>query len=225
MTGSCTSLPWGSRSSLALGRNGCELARLPSIRARQAVTVAALGIILGGATIYYCRFWANDWVLYGRALAVAPGNNLATNNLAADLSDLGRYEEAIALYERILARAPDYSLARYNLGYCQYRTGRFEEARRTSRAPSPSALRNPSLTSIWASRIFAPATWRKRLRTSAKRSRSVRKTPVIGSVWDGLEGPGRFRSPRRICIRPALEPTLSDARQQLKEIDKQRAAP
>jgi TolA-binding protein len=198
-----------------------------SIRARQAGTVAALGILLGGATIYYCRFWANDWVLYGRALAVAPGNNLATNNLAADLSDLGRYEEAMALYERILARAPDYSLARYNLGYCQYRTGRFEEARKNlTRAVAlnpaePEPYVYLGLTNFRTGHLEeAVANLQQAVEISPENA------PYRFSLGMVLKAQGNLRAARNEFESAlALEPTLSAAREQLMEIERQRAAP
>jgi tetratricopeptide (TPR) repeat protein len=202
--------------------------RLPfSTRARQAVTVAALGILLGGATNYYCRFWANDGRLYGRALAVAPGNNLATNNLAADLSDQGRYEEATALYERILARAPDYSLALYNLGYCQYRMGRFEDARKNlTRAvalspgePEPSLYLG--LTNFRTGHLEdALANLRHAVEINPK---NARYRFTLGML---LKAQGNLRGARaEFASALALEPSLSEAREQLMEIDKQQAAP
>ena len=197
-----------------------------SIRSRQAITVAALGIILGGATVYYCRFWANDWVLYGRALAIAPGNNLATNNLAADLSDVGRYDEAIALYERILARSPDYALAQYNLGYCQYRSGRFEEARRnltraiilTPAEPEPYVYLG--LTNFRTGHgEEAVANLRHAVEISPE---NARYRFTLGMV---LKAQGDMREARNeFASALALDPTLSAAREQLLEIEKLPAA-
>jgi hypothetical protein len=198
-----------------------------SVRARQAGTVAALGIILGGATVYYQRFWANDWVLYSRALAVAPGNNLATNNLAADLSDLGRYDQAVALYERILARAPDYPLARYNLGYCQYRLGNFEEARRNlARAVAlsptePEPYVYLGLTNFRTGRLEeAVANLRQAVGISPK---NARYRFSLGMV---LKAHGDLRAAREeFASALALEPTLSEARRQLLEIEGKQLAP
>jgi lipoprotein NlpI len=198
-----------------------------SIPAREAGTVAALGILLGGATVYYCRFWANDWVLYGRALDVAPGNNLATNNLAADLADAGRYDEAIALDQRILARAPDYSLAQYNLGYCQYRAGRWEEARRNlTRAialspAEPEPYVYLGLTNFRTGhREEAVANLRQAVEISPE---NARYRFTLGMV---LKAQGDLRGARvEFESALALEPTLSDAREQLKEIDGQQPTP
>jgi tetratricopeptide (TPR) repeat protein len=198
-----------------------------SIPAREAGTVAALGILLGGATVYYCRFWANDWVLDGRALDVAPGNNLATNNLAADLADAGRYDEAIALDQRILARAPDYSLAQYNLGYCQYRAGRWEEARRNlTRAialspAEPEPYVYLGLTNFRTGhREEAVANLRQAVEISPE---NARYRFTLGMV---LKAQGDLRGARvEFESALALEPTLSDAREQLKEIDGQQPTP
>jgi len=198
-----------------------------SVRARQAGTVAALGIVLGGATVYYQRFWANDWRLYGRAMAVAPGNNLATNNLASDLSDLGRYEEAVALYERILARAPDYTPAPYNLGYCQYRLGHFEEARRnltraiTLSPNEPEPYVYLGLTSFRTGHLEeAIANLRQAVELSPE---NARYRFSLGMV---LKAHGELGAAREEFARAlALDPTLSDARQQLLEIEGKQPAP
>ncbi|MGD1105191.1 MAG: hypothetical protein ABSA59_24365 [Terriglobia bacterium] len=142
-----------------------------SIRARQAGTVAALGILLGGATIYYER-WpslpATTW---------QPTTSPRTFRTSGGTKRRWRFMSAFwrAL---LITRWLDTIWAIANTG-----PGASKKPARISRAPSPSTLRNRSPTSIWASRIFAPATWRKRLQTFNKRSRSVRKTRLTGSVW------------------------------------------
>ena len=197
-----------------------------SIRARQVATVIALGLILGSATVYYERFWANDWVLYGRALAVAPGNNLATNNLAADLSDQGRYQEAIVLYARILERAPDYSLAQYNLGYCQYHKGQFEDARRNltrAIALTPAEPEPYLYLGLTNFRTGHPEQALANLRHAVGISpENARYRFTLGVV---LRAQGDLPGARNeFASALALDPSLSDAREQLNEIEKQPAA-
>jgi protein O-mannosyl-transferase len=213
---------------LGLGLDGFAASpRLPlSIRVRQMATVAALGVVLGAAAIYYCRFWANDWALYGRALAVAPGSRMANNNLAVDLADAGRYEEAIALEQQLLARDPDYSLAQYNLGYCQYKAGRFDDARRNlTRAVAlspaePEPYLYLGLTNYRTGRLTeAVANFRRALEISPENAR-YRFTLgiVLRSQGDVTGARSEFASAL------ALDPSLAAARDQLHEIDKLPAA-
>lgn len=87
-----------------------------------------LVVAMGAATVYYTGFWANNQALYSRAMAIAPNNDLATNNYAGLYVARGNYAGAIPLYARILARHSDFWLANYNLGYCFYKLGRLDEA-------------------------------------------------------------------------------------------------
>jgi Flp pilus assembly protein TadD len=192
----------------------------PSIRMRQAGTVAASIVLLGAATVYYGRFWANDWVLYGRALSVAPGNNLATNNLAVDLADEGRYSEAIALEQRVLERDPDYAIAQYNIGYCQYRSGRWEEARRNlARAialspADPEAYVYLGLTEYREGQFAGAATSLRRAVEISPENARYRFT--FGLMLKALGDLAGARAEFQTALE--LDPTLSAAHEQLGEI-------
>jgi tetratricopeptide (TPR) repeat protein len=102
--------------------------RLPAHGIPRAAVAILLVAALGAGTIYYSRFWANNWALYERGIAIAPHNNLVTNNLAGLYVARGDYAAAIPLYKRVIARRKGFWLSLFNLGFCFYRLGRLEEA-------------------------------------------------------------------------------------------------
>ncbi|HEX7297090.1 MAG TPA: tetratricopeptide repeat protein [Pyrinomonadaceae bacterium] len=79
-------------------------------------------------TVIQLPMWKNDLALYTQGAAVAPGNNLALNNLAATVKDLGDVDRAIVLSEKVLARDPNNWRSLYNLGHSYYTIGAFAEA-------------------------------------------------------------------------------------------------
>jgi len=188
--------------------------------------VLALGVVFGGATVHYCGFWANDWTLYGRSLAIAPGNKLAANNLASDLADLGRYQEAIPIYQQILRRDPNYWLGIYNLGYCLYKTGRYKEAcnylaRAITLDPSePEPFVYLGMANFRVGRtVEAIAYLREGV---ALNPGDARYHFGLGMV---LKAQGDLRAARQeFAAALALDPSLSDAREQIAEIDRQQPA-
>ena len=72
--------------------------------------------------------WANNLLLYQSGMASAPQNLVVQDNLANELSDSGRYDEAVGVYLGVLQRDPWFWSANYNLGYAYYRAGKFAEA-------------------------------------------------------------------------------------------------
>ena len=100
------------------------------ITGTSATIAIMLVLVLGASTIYYSRFWANNQVLYGRAITVAPNNNLAVNNYAGLRVARGDYAGAIPFYASILARDNNSWLANFNLGHCFYKLGRLNDAER-----------------------------------------------------------------------------------------------
>jgi hypothetical protein len=185
--------------------------------------VLALGLGLGAATVHYSGFWANDWTLYGRALAVAPGNNLAANNLASDLADEGRYPEAIAIYRQILARDPMYYLGVYNLGYCLYRMGAYEAACSylqraiTLNATEPEPFVYLGLADFRVGRAAeAAANLRQGIVLSPD---NPRYHFALGMI---LKSQGDVIAARQeFAAALALDPNLADASEQIAEIDRQ----
>jgi tetratricopeptide (TPR) repeat protein len=66
--------------------------------------------------------------LFRRALATAPADPNAANNLANVLRRTGRVTEAITLFERLTAAHPDFRPALQNLGACYLEAGQPEKA-------------------------------------------------------------------------------------------------
>ena len=87
--------------------------------------LCAVGLV---GTAHHQLQWANNLVLYQTGMASAPRNLVVQDNLANELSDLGRYDEAVGIYLGVLQRDPWFWSANYNLGYAYYRAGKFAEA-------------------------------------------------------------------------------------------------
>lgn len=114
--------------ALALKRIGSGQARLFGRPAFQVMAALVLTVLLGITTAAQNSYWASDFLLYYRGVAIAPNNDMARNNLATELQKREMYDEAIVLYEQVLAHNPAYWLANYNLGCIYYKFGRYEEA-------------------------------------------------------------------------------------------------
>jgi tetratricopeptide (TPR) repeat protein len=96
-----------------------------------AVKWAMLGILAAAAFIAtgtYQLQWANNVLLYSSGIKSAPQNLIVKDNLANELSDMGRYDSSIPLYLSVLQQNPRFWSSNYNLGYTYYRLGRFAEA-------------------------------------------------------------------------------------------------
>jgi len=194
-----------------------------STKIARAALVFAAGVTLGVATFHYVGFWANDWTLYGRSLAIAPGNKLAANNLASDLADQGRYQEAIPLYRQILDRDQNYSLANYNLGYCLYKAGMYDEA---AKYLTHAIALNPSEADAYM--FLGMADFRSGRIPQAIRclQKGIDLNPgnaryhfVLGVV---LRSHGDLPAARQeFTAAVSLNPGLSDAREQLAQMDQQ----
>jgi tetratricopeptide (TPR) repeat protein len=65
---------------------------------------------------------------YQAAIAAAPSNSSAHNNLGIALKDLGRTDEAIACYHKALALNPNLTMAHTNLGIALRAQGKVDEA-------------------------------------------------------------------------------------------------
>jgi hypothetical protein len=193
-----------------------------SLRASQVGVVAVLALVLGGATVYYCRFWSDDLALYTRAVAVAPANKQAANNLGSNLADRGRYLEAIPLYERNLARDPDDWLGNYNLGYCLYRLGRDEDARKYLERATALRPTEPAAFGYLGAVEF-------HLGHLAKAAMALRQAVVLSpdsalyrfSLGMVLKIQGDLPAAReQFAAALAVNPSLQEARKQIEEIDR-----
>jgi tetratricopeptide (TPR) repeat protein len=65
---------------------------------------------------------------YQAAVAAAPTNPAALNNLGGTLYDKGQWDEAIACYQKAIALDPKFALAHSNLGLALQAKGKVEEA-------------------------------------------------------------------------------------------------
>ena len=114
--------------AIALCRIRAGRATFFGYSAAQVVSALLLACLFGLGTAYQNSFWANELLLYHRGVTIAPGNNIAQNNLAKVLGERGMEAEAIEIYQMVLARKPDFWLSNYNLGYLYYKMDRFSEA-------------------------------------------------------------------------------------------------
>jgi tetratricopeptide (TPR) repeat protein len=89
-----------------------------------ALLIAALSI----ATAAQASPWRDNLSLYSHAVARAPRNTMARNNLASQFAERGRLEEAAAIFGGIVLDRPDFWLANYNLGYVNYCLKRLDAA-------------------------------------------------------------------------------------------------
>jgi tetratricopeptide (TPR) repeat protein len=100
--------------------------RLPGWKLSPKVALAAvsaLALFYFGATFTQSLYWADDLILYGRGVQVAPHSLVARTNLANELFTRGDRQTAVVQYRAVLARDPYFWLARYNLGYAEYTAG------------------------------------------------------------------------------------------------------
>ncbi|MBV8205344.1 MAG: tetratricopeptide repeat protein [Acidobacteria bacterium] len=96
---------------------------LPLARPAIAACVAAMAF----AAALQSQYWANDSVLFHRAVAVAPRNPWAHWNYGAALNARGRYEEALPEFARSYELAPDFRTAAY-AGFAAGQLERWPEA-------------------------------------------------------------------------------------------------
>jgi predicted negative regulator of RcsB-dependent stress response len=110
---------WGVPDLLA-GRAWARRALVPLALATAAACVVQTRIQVG--------YWRNDIALNERALAVTTDNYVAHNNLALELADQYRFDEAREHFVEALRIQPGYSDARNNLAGVLLRQGRTQEA-------------------------------------------------------------------------------------------------
>lgn len=89
---------------------------------------AALLLLLGVLTTLQSRTYRDAETLYRTTIAKNPDCWMAYNNLAIELADQGRLEEAVSLLGKALALRPDYAQAHNNIGDDLTRLGRAREA-------------------------------------------------------------------------------------------------
>lgn len=117
--------------SLALRQMRLGSAKLWGQPAIQVVLGSALTLLFAFGVVFQSLIWADDLVLYYRAVTVLPENNNLRADFAASVAARkGLYDAAIKLYEQVLAHNPNHPTANHNLGLLYYRIGRLDEAER-----------------------------------------------------------------------------------------------
>ena len=107
-----------------------------SATARPAMIALAVCLPLAACTALGIRTYTRNAIYLSRlslwqdAVAHAPGNERAHNNLANVLREQKRLEEAITQYQQALAIKPDYAFAQSNLGNALLKQGKVAEAMR-----------------------------------------------------------------------------------------------
>ena len=102
-----------------LGRHGVTL-----VPALSAVLLASLG----GLTWQQCKIYSDSDALWSATIATNPRSWMAYNNIAINLLQKGKTDEAIAHYNKALELDPDYGEGHYNLANALLRVGRTDEA-------------------------------------------------------------------------------------------------
>src|SRR6202030_3142099 len=89
---------------------------------------AALLAVLGFVTWNQCKMYADSDALWWTTIARNPESWMAHNNIAINLVQKGKMEEAIGHYEKALELDPTYGEAHYNLANALVRLGHVPEA-------------------------------------------------------------------------------------------------
>ena len=127
------------------GANG-GLAFAPKVLAVAAgVTLAACA----AETRYQLGFWQDSMSLFGRALKLDPGNEIALNNYCLALFDHRKYEEAAVLLTNALKSKPKLVPALLQLGMARNFQGRPNEAMQAFAEAVKDALTTPKPIIIW----------------------------------------------------------------------------
>jgi Tetratricopeptide repeat len=90
--------------------------------------VSAAGLINNAAALLQASRFEEAIAQCEAALALAPEDARALNNMGLALDALGRHSEAVAAFERALAAKPDHASARINRGAALAALGRVDEA-------------------------------------------------------------------------------------------------
>ncbi len=95
----------------------------------RAISVLALGFLLGYGTWRQCFYFENNWIFYRYNYLLSPHNAYAANDYGVILERLGMKDEALRVLEQAVADEPDYRSANYNVGRLYYEAGEFQLAK------------------------------------------------------------------------------------------------
>lgn len=112
-------LAWGLRDAAAAQ---------PRVRAVIPWAAAAALIALTATAWNQTRYWRDSVTLYEHSLSVIEGDPLLHYNLANELREQGRLDDAVRHYEEAIRFDPNYLAARTNLGPILAKQGRIDEA-------------------------------------------------------------------------------------------------
>jgi len=120
---------------LLLGYGFDTLSRCKTRRLNSLWAVIISGLLAGTVVSLYAGMtvrrnfdWRDGITLYSRTLAANPNKARIHNNLGLELSEAGKYDEAIRHYHAALSLKPDYVKVLNNLGSALIETGRADEA-------------------------------------------------------------------------------------------------
>ena len=125
--------------SLAAAAGLLELARRRPQQGRLLVLMGTTLVCLSwGLCSQQLCYWRDSKTLYGRVLAIDPGQFLAHNNLGLVFEDEGRMPEAMEQFRLALDIRPRYAPSLNNLGTALLKLGRLQEAEADFRAAMAS---------------------------------------------------------------------------------------
>lgn len=96
----------------------------------QLYPATMLTVILIICTVIQQQYWRNNVVLFRRAVAIAPHNNQALNNLAVALAESNDFADALPVFDRAIHQNPDSARLNYNYGFMLYRMRQYQDALR-----------------------------------------------------------------------------------------------
>ncbi|MEW6684314.1 MAG: tetratricopeptide repeat protein [Nitrospirota bacterium] len=105
-----------------------DAAARPRIRTIVPWTAALALAALTAAAWNQTRYWRDSVTLYERAISVTESDPLPHYNLANELREQGRLDDAVRHYEAALRFDPNYAAAHVNLGPLLAQQGRTDEA-------------------------------------------------------------------------------------------------
>lgn len=106
---------------------------------------ACIAVVLAFASSVQSQYWANDVILFSRAIQRAPDNEWAQLNYGSALSARGKFAEAAPHFVRSYELMPGWRAADF-AGFCYQHAGNLAEGERWFKA---ALLYNPSLANAW----------------------------------------------------------------------------
>ncbi len=106
---------------------------------------AAIVVVLAFASAIQSQYWANDVILFSRAVSRAPENEWAQLNYGSALSDRHRYGDAAPHFVRSYELKPGWRAADF-AGFAYQQSGDLPQAERWFRT---ALQQNPALANAW----------------------------------------------------------------------------